>query len=543
MKRSVAGTAVVLLLAACSSVSPTPSATPGAAADQILRLRYEESGSLDPSGEPFTDVTQNLLVSSLTGLDEGLNTVPAIAEAWDVTDEGRHITFHLRGARYSSGEPIVAADFVYGWRRLLDPREPRGLNYILADVAGAADLLAVSTDSPPGDEVIDALLGELGVSAPDERTLEVDLVRPAAWFVAVVSSPVTAPIPESWITQPGATEAGAYISSGPYVLTEWVHDARRTFEPNPMWWGEPSKLTRIEMRTFASDSAAVDAYRRGELDVLSLAEGIGQAQGLEAQARPSPGGFTLWVGFDRLKEGSPTAVSSELRRALSLAVDRETLIEILRFDGPVAGSLIPPGMPGHDPSLESVFDPAEARLSLDRALDDLGLTSADQLDISMVYQEFTETIPAGAGYLKEQWRTLLGINVEVVGLEVDAYVEQQNRHDFDLDWNGWIADYPHPQNYLEPTYTCNGFANLVGYCNPTFDQLLDQAARTGDVADQLDLYADAQRLVVDDPVAIFLVWQAGQVLVAPWVEGLVLTPMDEYPGALFFNQVSITPHD
>jgi len=121
LKPMTVWTAVMLLAAACTSPSPTP--TPTLAADQVLRLRYEESGSLDPN-DYFLDGTVRLLTSTLTGLDEGLNTVPAIAEAWDVTDKGQHITFHLRDARYSNGEPIVATDFVYSWRRLLDPRRP-----------------------------------------------------------------------------------------------------------------------------------------------------------------------------------------------------------------------------------------------------------------------------------------------------------------------------------------------------------------------------------------------------------------------------------
>jgi len=551
VKLWVTGLAIGLLLAACSSVSPTPTATPQAAVDQVLRLRYEEEGSLDPN-DFFTDGTVALLVSSLTGLDEGLTTVPAIAETWDVTDEGRHITFHLREARYSNGAPIVAADFVYSWRRLLDPRMPRVFGFLLSDVAGAADLLAMdgSPDTLPVDEVIEALLTGLGVSAPDERTLEVDLARPAAYFPAMVSHPATSPILESWITQPGATEAGAYVSSGPYMLTEWVHDARRTFEPNPMWWGEPSKLTRIEMRTFASDNAAIDAYRRGELDILHLTQGIGQAPDLEAQARPRPGGLVWFIEFELQQADNPAARSRELRRALSLATDQVKLNEILQMGGPVAESFIPPGMPGHDPSLESVFDPAAARRSLDRALRELGLTSADELHLSMLYlndpqnpsYEFTNTFPAGFGWLKEQWRTLLGIDVELVGLELDSFQEAVDGAAFDLILFAYFPDYPHPATYLA-WLACRPSDPF--YCNPAFDELLDQAARTADTDEQLALYAAAQRVLAEDAPMIYVVWAGGSALVAPWVEGLVLTPMDhyDYPGNQFFTRVRIAAHD
>ena len=358
---------------------------------------------MDPN-DYFLDGTLRLLTSGLTTLDEGLNAVPGIAEAWNVTEEGQHVTFHLRDARYSNGAPVTADDFVYSWQRLLDPRRPLAdddLGYILADVVGATDLLAISADSLPADTVVDDLLAGLGIRATDARTLEVDLARPASWFPAVAASPATAPIPEAWITQPGATEGGAHVSSGPFVLTEWVHNRSRTLEPNPMWWSEPPQLARIEMRTFPTDDDALDAFREGELDILPLPEGVGMAPDQSPHARPL-GGAQLWyIAFDRAKAGSPTAASAELRRALSLAVDREALTAILQPDGPIAGSLIPPGIPGHDSSLESVFDPGAARQSLDRALEELDLNSADQVHISVMAGDYATYI-ASATYVGEQ---------------------------------------------------------------------------------------------------------------------------------------------
>jgi len=504
----------------------------------VLRLRYSES-PLDPH-DAFLDGPIQMLVSTLVGLDEDMHTVPALAESWVFTDDQRHVTFHLREASYSNGEPIVAADFVYGWRRLLDPREGWDLSENLADVAGAADLLAIEADALPPNEVIDDLLDALGVSAPDERTLEVDLVREAPAFVAVVTHYATAPIPESWITQPGATEAGNYVSSGPYVLTEWVHDERQELEPNPMWWGEPSRLTRIEMRTFDLDPDAFDAYQRGELDIL---EDMGETSDFADQVRPTPGTNVQYLRFDLLKPGSPTASSPDLRRALSLSVNQEALREIIGWGGHAAGSVIPPEMPGHDPSLEPTFDPEAARASLDRALADLGLARADQLRLSMMYPaSWFETSSQGAGYLAAQWRDLLGIEVETIPLEGHTY-DQYEGHDHDMVWEGWFPDYPHQEAYLRPLYACHGSFNVWGYCNPAVDELLEAAARTADVDEQRAIYLDAQRLVVDDSASLFLGWPGrADTMVAPWVEGLILTPMDLSPGSLFMPQVRIAPH-
>ena len=534
---------LALLLAACDLAFPsgsepqTPSGSPAGPPEQILRLSYLEA-SLDPAG--LFNGTLHLLVRGLTGLDEDMRTVPAIAESWDVTEDGTHLTFHLREASYSNGDPIVAADFVYGWRRLLDPRIESGWGYLLADLVGAADLLAITPDSVPGDEVIDSMLAGLGVSAPDERTLEVDLARPAAYFATVASFPALAPVPESWITRPGATEGGAFVSSGPFVLTEWVHDQRRTFEPNPMWWGDPTTLRRIEMRVFDSEEDAVEAFRRGEIDLLGLPALPGTEE-LDALARPRPGSGFWFIGLDMLTPGSPTARSAELRRALSLAIDRDELNEVVGFNGPVAGSPIPPGVPGHDPDIAPVFDPVAARQSLAQALNDLGLTDAEDLHLTFIHG--TE-VGDGPRHLELQWRTVLGIDVQFVRLETDPYFERLFAgHDFDMFWIGWYADYPHPQSYLEPVFGCQQAVNFGGYCNPAFDQLLDQAARTAEADRQLRLYAEAQRLLVEDTTAMFLQWPREYALVAPWVEGLVLTPMDDLPGILLLDQVRITARD
>ena len=265
MRRQLAGAGLVILtIGACAPPSPSPSALPSGsdvlAAEQVLHLAYTESGTLDPHVTP--DPTVSFLVRGLTWFDEDLGTVPGLAETWDVSEDGLRVTFHLRDAQYSSGEPIVADDFVYGWRRILDPRTGSGVAFLLADVTGAAALLGLPPDAAPSDAEIESLLDGLGLAAPDPRTLEVTLVRPAAYFPTAAANPALSPMAEDWITRPGATEADGFWSSGPFVLTEWVHDQRRTLEPNPSWWGEPLTLERIDMRAFPSEADALGGVCR-----------------------------------------------------------------------------------------------------------------------------------------------------------------------------------------------------------------------------------------------------------------------------------------
>jgi oligopeptide transport system substrate-binding protein len=538
MRRRTAVGAVLFVAAACGPTSPVPSVDPSGSVDpsvdQVLRMAYEEVDSLDP--HLSTDIYVSLLVRGLTWFDEDLRTVPGLAESWDITDGGRHVTFHLREAAYSSGEPILAEDFVYGWRRLLDPRTGSFYGFLLADVVGAAELLALDPKAPPPDEEIEVLFSGLGVTAPDARTLDVALARPAVYFPTVVANPGLAPIPEAWISRPGATQAGAYWSSGPFVLTEWVHDQRRTFEPNPMWWGEPVTLERIEMQTVPSEDAAVDAFRQGSLDLLVPPTPVSDGD-LESSITERSSAAFFHVLFNMALADSPTTQSRALRAALGLAVDHEALQAATDSTGVIATSPIPPGVPGHDPTLASVYDPDQARRLMAEGLDELGLDGPEELDLTFLHG----TLFAGAPYLQQQWRDVLGIEVAFTGLEPEPYFELlysgQNEHD--MFWLAWFADYPHPQSYLEPSWACASVSNLAGYCNAEVDALLSRAAGIADEDQQLATYEEAQRAILSDAANIFLEWPIQQVLVAPRVDGMVFTPFDGYYGLPFPELIRI----
>ena len=259
---------------------------------------------------------------------------------------------------------------------------------------------------------------------------------------------------------------------------------------------------------------------------------------LAGLVRDKPGTAFWHIEFDRVKAGSPTAQSQALRRALSLAIDRDTLNQVVGFSGPAAGSPIPPGVPGHDPELESVFDPDQARSSLDEALADLGLDDPAELDLTFLHGTL---VGDGPRYLEQQWRDVLGIEVAFTGLEPDQYFARlfSAGHEFDMFWLQWLADYPHPQTYLEPLWACESPANLSGYCNPEFDALLAEGAATTDEAAQLALYVEAQRMLVDEEPALFLQWPGGYALVSPRVDGLVITPLDAQYGMLFPERLRI----
>ena len=215
---------IILAVAGCETVTPPSDPRDGnRAAQQILRVDISgEPASLDPTkaeGGRETTVLK-ALNSTLVRLDKRLQVVPALAEKWEISDDAKTLTFHLRDARYSNGDPIVAGDLVYSWKRLADPRTEAGYSYVMAGVEGAGELLEKNTDTP--DAEIDAALDKVGVEAPDPRTFIVHLRNPSTWFLSAATLWVFAPIQEDWITSPEATEADNFVSSGPAPIPSYL---------------------------------------------------------------------------------------------------------------------------------------------------------------------------------------------------------------------------------------------------------------------------------------------------------------------------------
>ncbi len=234
------------VLAACGSAANSPTASngnPGTSAppavDQVLRLTLTgEPPSLDPNLATDADSITVLdqVARPLVYFDPQLNTVSdgGLAASWDLSAGGTEVTFHLKeDLKYSNGDPIVAADFVYSWSRLIDPRTAADYSYVLLDVAGAEEVYSADAGN---DAAVEAALANFGVAAPDDTTFVVTLARPASYFVSIATLWVTAPL------KPDFTfgEADTYVSSGPFMISDWSHGASISLAPNPEWTAGPA---------------------------------------------------------------------------------------------------------------------------------------------------------------------------------------------------------------------------------------------------------------------------------------------------------------
>jgi len=554
-KRTLAAfMALGLVLAACgTAASPSaeapdgsepPASAPATDVEQVLRVPLGgEPATLDPNraSDSISITVLTQLVRPLVYFDGELNTVSegGLAESWELSPDGTEVTFHLKdGITYSNGDPIVAADFVYSWKRLIDPRTAADYSYVMLDVAGAADVYGADAED---DAVVDAALENFGVAAPDDSTFVVTLERPAAYFVSIATLWVGAPLQEGF----EFGEAASYVSSGPWILTDWQHGASITLEPNETWAGGGNvNLERIEMPIIEDPLQTLAAYENDEVDLAGVpsaeVERIRADEVLSQQVVQGDRLSLEYYGFDMRAE-SLFGQSQNLRYAFSQALDKQSLIDVVRNGiGTVAGSAVPPGMPGHQADIGLGFDVDAATAALDEALTELNLGDVSEIDIQLGFNADADHEPT-IEFFQEQWRTNLGVeNIEPVALEWSSYLTRLNEDPFDIFRLGWGADYPHPNNFLTDLFTCTSGNNNMQYCNEQFDEMMAQAAVEPDLDAQVAIYNEAQQMLVDDAPVIFVSWGQRFTLISPAVGGMIITPQDFTSGGYFFGDITIT---
>ena len=312
-------------------------------------------------------------------IDKDLNVVDALAESHEISADAKTLTFHLRDAKYSNGDPIVAADLVYSWKRLVDPRTAAPYSYVMAEVAGAGDLLAMAgADPATPDAEVDAALEKLGVAAPDDKTFVVTLDTPATYFLSAMTLWVGVPIQEKWITSEGATEAANYVSSGPFVLDTWDHNSQIILKPNPNWYGDVKPtLTEIQMPMYAEPAAAQAAYETNEVDIIMpvASEDVPRVQEdpvMGAEFLTDPQLAITYYNFNNGNDPTgkkklarcedpkacPTA-NKNFRIALTQAIDKQSFLDTTFAGlGQVANSFVMPGLPGYSEAINPYpYDP------------------------------------------------------------------------------------------------------------------------------------------------------------------------------------------
>jgi oligopeptide transport system substrate-binding protein len=469
--------AVLLLLvaAALAVVGVTFDASTQAPADLVF-VNGAEPRTLDPgrmTGEPESRIANELFEGLTRREARSLQPAPGVAERWEVSEDARVYTFHLRAdARWSDGTPVTAHDFAWSWRRLLDPATGSEYAYLLHGLRGARAFHA-------GDPAARRRFGvEEGVVAEGDRTLRVELEAPIPWFLDLTSFFSAYPVPRhvveahprDWFLP------GKIVSNGPFVLAAWRVGDRIRLARNPHYWGRDAvALATVDALPVESPTTALNLYLRGDVDWLPrlYPEELVDVLRTRDDFYHVPG---LTVYFYRLNTRRPPLDDPRVRRAIGLAIDRREITDlVLRLGQIPATAMVPPGMPGYrSPESGLGFDVEQARALLAEAgyPDGRGMR-----EIGILYNthDTHETI---AEVIADQLRRNLGIEASAYNQEWQSYLASVAAGDYDMARAGWIGDYLDPNTFLDLWVTGNG-NNQTGWGDPAYDALV---AAAGDAA-------------------------------------------------------------
>ncbi|MCI0828229.1 MAG: peptide ABC transporter substrate-binding protein [Chloroflexi bacterium] len=476
----------------------------GASQDDSLFLAGGEILTLDPPlyrGSPAG--VPGAIFSGLVRLDRELRVVPDIAGDWEVTGGGTVYTFHLRpDVLFHDGKQLTAHDFKYAWERAADPaiESPTARTY-LGDILGVKEKLDGEATEITGLQVLDDLTLRVTIDAPKPYFLQ-KLAYPTAYVVDrnnVESG-------DDWTDAPNGT--------GPFKLKVWEKDELLVLERNEQYYGGVPELAHVVYRLFAGRPMIM--YEQGEIDLVPVfTSNIERAQD---PANPLSNGLEVATQFCTsylaFNVTMPPFDDPKVRQAFALALDIDKLLAVsLKGMPDRASSIVPPDMPGHNPSLSPVpFDPSQARALLEQSR----YGGAENLPVIV---SFTHD-----DAFHWMWQEYLGVEVEAVSLpEPQDYLDRRDAKELPLEATGWCADYPDPQNFLEVLFHSESDENHFGYSNPEVDSLLEEAAVEPDHEARMALYQEIERRILDDWVAVPLWHNRSYVLVRPYVKGYELS--------------------
>ena len=565
------------------AVTPAPTEPPQT--EQLLRLYLssEDPPTLDPNA-----AQDSVSIAVLSALHRGVQywnpdgsgqPVDAAAIFNETESTPDTLVFNIRPeAVYSDGSAIVADDFVYSFKRLVTPSLGNPYGYVVCPVVGVADLLPDCgvIAEPPADEV--AALEGVGVEAPDASTFIIHLSSPATYFRSVTALWVFPPLKQSWVESAPFDEAEGYLSSGPYIMTRWDHNALIELSPNPNWYGEVQPQATIQLNIGGDPDAALALFEQGGLDVVGVPgpqiARVRSDANLNPLIREQAALSITYYGFatciqpaENCPENANTSTGRSptenlnFRIALAQSVNKQQMIDVLRAGaGKAANTIVMPGIAGYDEQYNNAptypFDIESAREHMGLALNELGIADqnadgvVDYLDatglglMTLGYNSNAGHIPYVA-FLANAWRQvgIFDSQWDFVGTEFSTFLQDRHAGKYVVSRNGWGADFPHPHNQLSDLFRCNGGNNEEQYCDPAFDALVDAGAADANLATQTQSYIDAQRLLMDQAPVVPLFWPIAVRLVQPWVLGIVATGSDhQNTGDVFYETISLGAH-
>lgn len=517
---SIAG--IGMLLAACGSGEGPQSARPGGGEPGEMvfyRGNGAEPDTLDPhlSGSTWqSNIIGDMLLGLTTEGPDG-EAVPGAATSWDVSEDGLTWTFHLREHEWSDGEPVTADDFVFAFRRILRPETASEYAWYLYPILNAE---AVNGGELPGTE--------LGVEALDDLTLAVRLEYPAPYLAEFMKHTAMYPVPQHAVEALGDqwSRPGNYVANGPYVLEDWIPNDYVELSKNPRFYDADNvTIDRVYFYPTSDYSAALQRFRAGELDMQSVLPDVqidwireNIPETIDLQPILSVEYISVNLERERLDD-------VRVREALSLALDRETIVDrVRRMGNPPAYSMVPPSVANYPSDAQLAFAdmPHAERIERAKALmEEAGYGPDNRLRIGMAVRSAAADQRRRPAAIQQMWREIY-VDAEIEQSDAAVFYNLMQEHDFDVGIAGWQGDFNDASNFLDLLRIGNS-NNYGQYANPQYDALLDQAAAEQDLEARGRIMSRAEAIALDDHAWIPVFFGVNRSMVHTYVEGWVAT--------------------
>jgi len=463
----------------------TAAARPGP--EKVFRFNNgAEPKTLDPAlmtGVPEHRIAMALFEGLVTYHPETLEPAPGVAKSWEVSDDGRTYTFHLRESVWSNGNPLTAEDFLYAWRRALAPETAAEYAYQLWYIRNAR----AYTEGKLTD------FSGVGVRASDAHTIVITLERPTPFFLGLVAFETFMPVHRGCIETRGDrwTRPEHIVSNGPFALEDWRPHDRIVMRRNPRYWDAANvKLDRVVAYAIANENTALLRYKTGGLDWIPA---LPAPQIPELKKRPDYHKEPyLGTYFYRFNCKRKPFEDPRVRRAFHLALDKAKICTyVLHGEYQPATTFVPPMIPPYKPPDGLATDPEKAA----KLLAEAGYPNGKGFPrVTLVYNTTrqNEQISVVAQHM---WKKVLGVDVNLVNQEWQVYLDTMRKLDYDIARSAWIGDYMDPNTFLD-MFVTDGGNNRTGWSHERYDALIAEAAGTADPKTRTALLREAEEILV-----------------------------------------------
>ena len=521
--------AIALAVAVPAFAAVVPPGVQLHATQTLIRNNGSEAESLDPAiaeSVGANNLTRDLF-EGLTATDSTGKTVPGAAESWTQTGPLNWV-FKLRpNGKWSNGEPVTAQDFVFGIRRFVDPKTASTY------AATFGVFLANGQEVALGKEPI----ADIGVKALDKLTLEIKTAFPVSFLPSLMSNTQLGPVNQHALEKFGKdwTKPGNLVGNGAFMLKAWQVNSKVILEKNPQYWDAKNvQLTQVTFLPVEDGNADVKLYESGENEwVYQLPPGTFEKykQQFPKEIRNGP---MLGLRYYSFQTQNPAFKDVRVCKALSMVLDRDILAQRITADGQApAYGLMVKGIEGADVTAYdwAAWPMAKKVAQAKQLLEQAGVKPGTKFTFSYNTSEYHKKM---AIFAASEWKTKLGLNVELEAMEFKVLLKKRHDGAFEMARNGWVADYNDATTFLA-LVRCDSDQNNNFNCNRKAEALITQGTQLTDPVKRRALLTQATNMIMEDYPIIPLVQYSLPRLIKSYVGGYSTdNPMDHYRSKDFY---------